>query len=312
MFRKLRNLSWAAVVTALAMVVPSVAQDAYNFTLHRLTQAEPAGRAIGADDTDVAILVRHVGTGTENSGLVAVAAGGDLTFTAGAVGAEAAVDDFECPVSGALAGVIDVSDAACDTIGEVVDTINGACSTCLKGNWFAVAIDALATDSSNDSLLTISATSARPINGLELKWDTDTVGFNSTIAVVPLEARRMPFYLRGVPDAPKLHPKPFVNSRGVLLSANATSTYGSGSSAYKVFSVAQTVSAGQDTTETITQLYQEPAGATTVNKLFGGANGFAPYGLYSRKDEKLVARLSNTAAMASAIHSAYGLFMRYQ
>lgn len=310
--KTLRKFLWGAALLALATAGPTIAQDIFNVSLANIVKAETAGFTLGADDTDVAILVRHIGSSSEASGLVAVAANGDLTFTAGAQGSETTVDDFECPVSGALGGVIDVSDAACNTIEEVVDTINGTCSTCTKGNWLAVPVDALGSDSSNDSLLTISATSANSINGLALNWDTDTVGFNSTILMAPLEARVFPFYVAGAPDAPKLNANPFNDHRSVLLQANATSTYASGTSTYQVWSVLPKFSALQDYSEVRTQLYAEPAGATTVNKIFGGSNGFAPYGVAGRKGEKLISRLSNSAAMASTAHRAYGLFYRFR
>lgn len=312
MFNKFRKLSWAAAITVLAMVVPSIAQDAFNTNLAKLLEAQPAGLGGVGDDLDIAILVRHVGTGTETSGLVAIDAGtGDLTFTAGALAGETTVDDFECPVSGALGGVIDVSDTACNTIGEVVDTINGTCTGCIKGNWFAVAVDALGSDTSVDALVTISATSARSLDGLALLRDTSTA-FEHAIAIIPREARSMKFYLGGSPEAPKLLADPFVNSRAVLMQAEATSTFGSGTSTYQVFSVNQKVSAGQDTTEVVTNYYSQPGGATTVNQIFGGANGFGPYGVYGRKGDKLVAKLDNSAAASAVFHTAYGLYFRYQ
>lgn len=289
----LRTLAGWAMVALLA--TPTFAQAKV-----------PAGNVLGADDTDVAILVKHLGSSAEAAGEVAVAAGGDITFTASTV----AVDDFECPISGALGGVIDVSDAACDTIGEVVDIINGNCTGCVKGNWVAVILDGQRGDSSNNSLLTISATGADAKGGLELKWDTDTVGFTSSIAIVPVEARSIEFYLGGLGSSRTLKSNPFANTQAQLLQANATSTYGSGTSIYYVRSIAVANAANNGlNTETAHPIYAEVGGATTANKLFGGTMGFGGYGgLWGRKGEKLLARLVNSAASASTFHAATGLF----
>src|SRR5687767_6845145 len=82
---------------------------------------EAVAGILSADDTDTAMLIKFVGpstgsTTTMNSGKVEVAVTtSDITFTSGAAGSEAADTSLECPVSGALGGIIDVSNAACNT-----------------------------------------------------------------------------------------------------------------------------------------------------------------------------------------------------
>jgi hypothetical protein len=73
---------------------------------------------------------------------VAVEADGNLTFTV----AGAAYAGFECPFSGALGGVLDVSDAECNTVGEVVQIINSTPTNFATGYFRAAMVNALATD----------------------------------------------------------------------------------------------------------------------------------------------------------------------
>jgi len=121
--------------------------------------ADTAGIAVSAISTDVAMIVQYFGD--EASATVAVAAGGDVTFQVDA----AADDGFECPVSGDLGGIMDVSDGECDTFGEFVDLINAD----VNGDWKAVLVGALRTDSTDNTLITLSTADASA--GEELLFD---------------------------------------------------------------------------------------------------------------------------------------------
>ena len=321
-FKRLLSGAFILAAIALVSVIPySLPSSAWNGGVpYNAKYVYPAGNVLTADDTDVAILVRYVGDGsgatTSLSGLVAVAAGGDLTFTSGTLSSEAAETDFECPSSGANGGVIDVSDTACDTLGEVVDVINCAgtggvgASTC---KWRAVIIDGLRSDISNDSLLTISATQASAENGLELKWDTDTAGFFSTVQVGPREARRMPFYLEGMSPTRRFYMKanPWAGSQANIVYANATSTFGSGTSIWSTRTCGIKLSTNSSFTgsEDCTVLTSIAGGATTANKVFW--DGTNPYGVFGNPNEKLIARLTNSAAMATTTHVVNGFWWRY-
>lgn len=280
----------ALLVAALAAgPAPVLAQSAYDSGIAQILRGQAAGLALTADDTSLAVIVRYIGT---QSGLVAVAANGDITFTQGATGSEAASTEFECPVSGALGGVIDVSDAACNTLGEVVDTINASTS------WRAVIIDGLRSDSSNDTLLTFSATAATAVNGYPLYWDTDTA-FSSTIAILPTEARKMPFYLQGR----SLRTDPYAGTLPLFWYGNATSTYGSGTSTLSLVSVKATYATSNLAgTETATTILSLAGGATTAAKEVD----FRAHGVYGRRGEKLLFRMINSAAAASVTHTGVG------
>lgn len=283
------------VASLAAGPAPVAAQSMYDSGISQILRGQAAGLALTADDTSLAVIVRYIGT---QSGTVAVASNGDITFKQGASGSEAASTEFECPVSGALGGVIDVSDTACNTLGEVVDTINASTS------WRAVIIDGLRSDSSNDTLLALAETTATAVNGLSLYLDTD-VAYASTIALLPTEARQMPFYLQGR----TLKTDPYAGSLPLFWYGNATSTYGSGTSTLSLVSVKATYNTTNYAgTETATTILSLAGGATTAAKEVD----FRAHGVYGRKGEKLLFRLINSAAAASVTHTAIGRLVPLQ
>ncbi len=251
----------------------------------------PFGGGMSADDTDTAMIVKYVGTDAPGAATnVAVAAGGDLTFLKGG----AAVTEFECPVAGALGGVIDVSDAACDTFGEVVDVINRSAS------WRAVLIGALRADSSNDTLLTIGATDATPRKGLALKFDTDVAKIAS-VAFMPNGDDICQFIACPGSSAPGgMRPNPFASYQAAVALVRATSTYGAGTSTIKIYSVATTQAATGSSD--VTTLWSIAGGATTAEKLLD----YSETPIYGRRGEKLLVRLENSGAMASVTLLTYG------
>jgi hypothetical protein len=281
------------------------AQEPQFFT-PKIAAGEPDGVAVTAISTDTALLVKYVGSGA--SGKVAVSAAGDLTFTEGTQGSEVANATFECPVSGALGGIIDVSDTACDTLGEVCDVINGnnasGGTATSATNWRCVILDGLRSDSSDDRLTTIAATAATAEDGLALKWD-GAVAFKTTYALGA--PRKIGAYFSTSTGGvnPGLVPNPFAGRQALLLLANETSTYGSGASAFEVVSVkVKNGTGGAGGTETVGFTYSRAGGATTVNASFNDD-------ILGRKDEKLLVRINNTAAMSASTLYAYGLTFRY-
>lgn len=289
----------ALISAFLAVPAPALAQSATNPTLYS------TGNAIGAVSTDVAMLVKFVGTAA--SGKVAVAAGGALTFTEGASGAEAATATFECPVSGALGGVIDVTNAACDTLGEVCDVINGTTGSTETG-WACVLLDGARADSSNDTIATISATQAKVAGGLALYHD-DTVDFFTSTAMLTPAQRKIEWYINERAGGKTFKPMslifPTTFLSGLCLD-NATTTYSSGTSALTVY--AHNYDAGGASKwgmapATVRTLYATPGGATTANKDFTGLNAGC---LWGGPGEKLVSRIVNSAVMSAAVHYSWG------
>lgn len=278
-----RYITLLAVLLALVTMVPTgiTAQSAPT----------PVFAAV-SDDTGIAMLVRYVGSA--NSATVAVDAGtGDLTFQVSA----AAYTGFECPVSGALGGIIDVSDVACDTMGEVVDIINASGS-----DFRAVLIDSLRTDVSTDAIVTIGATQVTRRDGLQLNIDTSVALLDSR-ALVP-NRTDISGYLGGPPNYPLLQ-NPYAWGPGrqpFLRWYEAKSTYGSGTSLAYVYSVKPVNKASGS--EVVTTLWgPEAGGATTVTKQF---SYWQTNNLPGRQNEKLIVRLVNSAAMASTAGFASG------
>lgn len=283
-------------LTLLASIMPSYNVSAQVVPLPR--SVEPVFGFVTTDSTDIALLVQFIGTSTaNNSGVVAVAAG-NITFTQGAQGAEAASTEFECPISLPNGGVIDTTNAACDTVGEVADIINAST------NWRAVALDSLRSDSINTRLLAMGATRATSTDGLGLAWSTP-LSFRATTAMTPF--RSMSNYL--VPGTRLLKHNPYDNTRTGLYLGTATSTYGSGSSVLRFFSVKIVPSrSGLTWSEVVTPIYQQAGGATTVAAPYD----FRDIGLWGKSGEKVLVRIDNTAAASVITLRTYGLFARAQ
>lgn len=306
MNKPLNLIQSVAIVMAMAIGLPILLPTpAYA---EKYENPIPVTVSIATISTDTAMLVYHIGTAAEPSGKVAVAANGDMTFTVGAFGAEAADTTFECPVSGALGGIIDVSDTACDTMGEVADVINASTY------WRAALVGVLRSDSSDDKLVTIAATDANSRDGLALKSD-DAVSFVNSIALIPNvnggSAPSIQQWLGGNGSNRKFTPNPWKGSRTKLVLDTATTTYGSGTSTFNVYSVKQTYNpANGKGTEVATLIYTKAGGATTV----ASVNDFTTAAIapLTGPDEKLIVRITNSAAMSAAVHIATGIMYSYK
>ena len=216
--------------------------------------AKPVGGTYTADDTVVAALVRYVGTNA-GGGEVAVDAGtGDLTFTVATV----ADSTFECPVVTTLAGVIDVSDAACNTMGEVCDAINGlngrgGATAAAPSDFRCVLINALRSDLSTDTLVDFTIATADSADGLALPFDTTTAfavtSGGGSLAMLPPEAKKISFYL-GPGPAYSLKPFPFANQRTYVTWAWEDSSTCTGADTFRILA-ANDYTPGSETTQTL-------------------------------------------------------------
>lgn len=291
-----------AAIISLPLVLPrGVEAQAYGPALNAYISGSPVVRTKTAISTSTPIVLRY--TGTSACGSVAVDAGtGDLTFTSGVCGSEAADVSFECPVSGALGGVIDVSDAACNTFGEVVDTINGTCTGCIRNNWTAVLVDAIRADTSVDALATLAATNTNTgPAGLGLLQD-DAVVFNSTLALT--QYRDLRGYVQdGTTGTGKyaLRENPYVGLESVMFQTSQTNTFGSGTSLWQYLCVASSIGPSRASTETVTTY---AAGATAATTVFN-AKDF-PYGFSCPVGQKLMSRVLNSAALTAITHGVFG------
>ncbi len=266
----------------LAPAAPAYSQAASLSAYDKVADGVPAGGGTGLLSTYVPILIRYIGSGT--GGTVTVdAASGDLTLSTGPVGGSAVDTTLECPVSAPLGGVIDVSNAACDTLGEVVDIINGS------ANWRAVILDGVRSDSSNNTLITLAETAANGVDGLGLLADS-VVSLNITRALVPDEARKIGFYLDrrnpGTGSSNRFSPNPFINTRAAFFRLQANFT-GTGASSVKILSSRDTLSQGTVAGSAVIKTeYQETGAATTVDFTLD----FSEVGFFGPKDARLLVR----------------------
>lgn len=265
--KKILALAFVAVAAALAFAQQPVAVSL-------------------SDDTGIAMLVRYVGS--NSSATVAVdASTGDLTFEVGG----AAYTGFECPVSGSLGGIIDVSNASCNTMGEVVDTINGNCTGC-SSDFRAVLIDSLRTDTSIDTLVTIGTTQVTRTDGLQLNIDTSEA-LIASYALVP-NRTNIAGYLGGPPSY-RLLENPYGGLWLNLQWFEGYSTYATGTSVFNAYSVRPSNKPAGS--ETVTTLWgPEAMGATATNKQF---TYWQTNNLPGRRNEKLIVRVTNSSTPSS-------------
>lgn len=225
-------------------------------------RARNASDVLTAVSTDVGIYVKYIGTATGAATVAVDAATGDIAFVAN--GAADATVDPATNCAGGVASSLDVSDADCDTIGEVVDHINASV------NWIAVPYGMLRADSSNNTLITLAATSAKGVKGLGLLKDT-AVALEMTAVMLPKGSDGAARGLSAFVNNNKLTPNPFGDSDTTLTFASALMTTTDAVTnlitAYCVvpsFNGAKSTTASVTSAETATIIYREAAAATTV------------------------------------------------
>lgn len=226
-----------------------------------------------ADDTDIGIVVRYVGS--EASGTVTVASG-DITFKHGDLASEAV--DATIDSGGDDPGVIDVSDATADTMGEVVDLINGS------ANWEAYLAGCLRADASAGYLLNKSATQAKTTAGIVLYKDTSAaLNLGVSIDVKGWNAQKSTIQ----PSFGTAY-EPTGKRCGVLL-IDSYNTYGSGTSLIEVYEI--------DRANNIeTKIYSRPGGATTVEQNLDFSSLASLGGIQGSDDYSLMVRMVGSAA----------------
>ena len=246
-----------------------------------------------ADDGDVALRIQYIGS--EDAADVEVNAAGLILLKHGAVGATAA----DTLVS--VDGTIDCTVATEDTIGEVLNIINASV------NWRAIHVDALLADSLNNSLLDQGPSDAKWTGGLALMWDTDSVNFNLSRLVAPNQIRdyiEVYYDSKGNID----YNLPFLGTRGGVTYMAGVSTYGAGTSTFQLITESPSNAAGVALNTEV--IYSDLTGATTVDAAAAGLDGSVGFEMVGNLNERLVARINNSAAMASAQFRGNGLMFR--
>ena len=307
----MKRLTYAAAAVLLVLGLAAIPAQSQSYGFVPLLNPDPVSGTIGAINGDVALLIRYIGINA-GGGEVTVAAGGAITLSEATV----ATDTVECPISGVAAGIIDVTNGDCNTLGEVVDVIN------TEGSAFrAVILDGLRTDSSNNTLLAAGIATADSKDGYKVYWDTNVTNFNLSIALTPY--RTIDHYLTAasgpktdtaavgavwgfITNGEKLIDNVYSGTRTVLYRANETVTYTGVGTGLEIHSVETRNKNGYLGSETVTT-YTDLLGASTVATEYD-----YPYGIYGKKDAKLLIRVNCATNLSAGVFRAYGLFGNYQ
>lgn len=273
-----RIFTLAVALAAVGLALTAAAQS--SFFTGRLVRAQSV--TLAADNTDKVLVIKYLGSATTAS--VAVAAAGDLTFLAGG----AAVTEFECPVAGALGGVITVSDGACNSLGEVADVINAST------NWRAYILDGFRADAIDaNSFLAAAAADANSKAGAPIYRETATA----------LKSVRTLTHCRDfscLAPAGAIPVNPMNNRYQVLQNINVKSTYGGGTSVINIYTRKRTKNG-----ETTALVWTEAGGNTTVYNATGASDW--PNGLISGPGEELVIAVVNDNSMSAVLGQYNGL-----
>jgi len=233
----------------------------------------------------VAMLLKYVGT--ENSATVAVAAGGDMTFEVSAA-ADTTVN---------TTGSIDLSTpaAAVDTYGELVDIINAS------ANWTAVLVDVLRSDLTDNTLYTQTTVQCTKAEGVPLYLDSAVAAsYHAGRALLPtgMQTDIRPWISR---KSGKPLENPFAGQQIDVRWVEGYSTFAT-TGTFNIYSVKPS-NRKTGGAETVTTLWTESTGASTVNKQL---TQFQYFGLLGRVNEKVIVRITDTGASSTFVLHAYG------
>lgn len=291
--RKLNRRFVISLAVALGLGIGTIASSQSFMDLYHQGNVIAKSQT---DDVSVSLLIKYVGA---NSATVTVEADGNLTFKSGTSGAEAADTSLECPVSGGLGGIIDVSDAACNTVGEVLDIINAS------GSWIAVPVDALRTDSSDNTFVTKAEGSAKTVAGYSVLRDSIAVSFKNGIALTSRDS--IDKYMTTPTSTTLKNGNPFLGQRTYIRNAAVVSNYDSGTASLVCYSVLfGPLNSSGSYTETVTTIFSKVLAATDVNNSLA-AETFGYWGLPGRQDEKVICRAENSADMDTVTFYALGV-----
>ena len=289
--KRLFNFRFTAYLAALLLLMVPLIGQSHMSPVNFVGSGTPAVGGTGADDTQVLVLIKFIGsTGVlMDSGTVEVEADGDMVFLSGAQGAEAADLTLECPVTAApLDGIIDTQHADCNTLGEVVDIINGSAA------WAAVLINGRRTDTSDDVMLDIGPLDATKPEGFQVLADT-TVIINTSVSLFTGDMETN--MARWLTPQNTLMRNPFAGTWTALYNAHGFSTWNTTSNTQIVSIVSDNLRG----TETVRILYSVAGGATGTDK------DYSP-GVLFRGDVNGKVQIRNvcTATMSAQNLYAYG------
>lgn len=295
------NTLRSAVAVALAALLAVPVFAALPFTGYT-AKGPIAGTSTTADD-NVALYVQYVGSASTKPTIQVADATGDIQFeVAGAVDTTVA-----CP-EGDDDGVIDVSDAACNTMIEVVNAINQGGS-----NWRAVLVSVLGTDASTDALATLAETDANLRTGAPVYYDTNFAGSAPTVTalVAPVtDPTDGSFFFQGPGGG--LNVNPFRGAVSFLSGVSEKKTSTGTIAATVVYAVFREYrgnpTSGFDLYETIRTVWSQTGGATATQATLD----FSNFPLISAPGEAFVARIGSSTTISVQNLNAVGVFAQRQ
>lgn len=261
-----------------------------------------AGTSTTADD-NVALYVQYVGTATTKPTIQVDASTGDIQFeVAGAVDTT-----VSCPEADDD-GVIDVSDASCNTMIEVVNAINQG-----NSNWRAVLVSALGTDATTDAFATLAETDTNVRIGAPIYYDTNYAGSSPevTVLVAPVyPPADGSFFFNGPGGG--LNVNPFRGGVSFLSAVSEKKTSGGTIAATVVYGVFReyrgSASTGFDLYEVIRTVWSQTGGATATQATLD----FSNFPLISAPGEAFIARIGSSTTISVQNLNAVGVFAQKQ
>ena len=289
----------ALVAAALLAVTPAFAE--LPFTGYK-AKGPIAGVSTTGDD-NVALYVSYVGT---SSGIptIQVSAAGDIQFEV-----DGSVDTtVACPEADDD-GIIDVSDAACNTFTEVVNAINQGGS-----NWRAVLVSRLGTDSSDGTLALLAETDTNVKLGAPIYFDNNNTAVNADNVTVLVYPPQNPadgsWFFQG--PGKDLNKNPFAGGTSFLSAGTETKTSGGTIGATVIYGVFREYrgnpTSGYDLYEVIRTVWSETGGATATENQFD----FSNFPLVSEAGEAFVVRVSSSTSITAQNVNVVGVFAQQQ
>lgn len=294
--KTLRNVIALALALGIALM-PSIAMAQQPVVFFQ--SVDPVSGQTSVTKTDsTCVLVKYRGT-TAGKPTVEVAAGGDVTFKiAGSADTTTGSPNLD--------GVFDLSTpaAAVDTWGEFVNLVNTTGS-----NWVAVLVSCLATDLTDNTAFTLSATDASSPKGVALIRDESVASATSIFSAQ--EALLWPggdtdirYFLSGGPigspgGATKVNPNPFANFQTFVQHIREKITSSGTVALNEVIGVTRTYDSVGKVSETTRLIW----GATGANSTVEGVYNFHAGPLVGAKGEMILVR-QRTATDLTAVQIA--------
>lgn len=262
--RSLKIVAVAIALVALALAPSASAQQPQVFYTEATSLAGTATAVNGSTAAASCMIIKYRGT---TAGLpdVAVAAGGDMTLRIATVA--------DTTTGSASNGIFDLSTpaAADDTMGELVNRINTQGS-----NWVAVLTGCLASDFTDNTIDTLSATDASKPGGVTLYRDavvaSATSTFSAQVALLPEDAAtNIRFFLSGGPvgattGSTKVNPNPLNRYQTFVQNVREKITSTGTIGLFEILGVKRTYDGLGKVSETVRTIWSETGAATTVEK----------------------------------------------